>query len=310
MTSCIPKKEIIINNSLDSLSSLSLLRESSVFFYSRNIGSYYYKDTVKMSTRDGQRFWLSGEIKLRKNGQIKWNKSRLSRIVFKDNTDKSNNYEITDHWQFNFSLNTLVKSSPHSYLKLLLRKGFALRGGDGKDIIDLSSSSITKKNEWLSISGGPGADLIIGSGNDDRLAASTSRNICDFGSGTNLDQTIKDILTGKGGNDTFFADNGTRITDIEVGEVIHIFNHNSNNLSDISHKEPSFRHKPNRTIIRLGDLKIITNPARFDFSYKFYTSEYRMCKTDSQGTICDMGWIPGEPEGYSFTATATTSANV
>lgn len=309
MTSCLPSRELIINNSLDSLSSLSLLKKRSVFSYSRNISSYYYIDTVRTAKRDSQRFWLSGEIKLRKNGQIKWNKSRLSRIIFKDNSDRSNNYEITDHWEFNFSLNSLVKSSPQSYSKLLLRKGFALRGGDGKDVIDLSTSSMSKKNKWLSISGGPSADLIIGSGKDDHLAASTSRDICDFGSGTNLNQTVKDVLTGNGGNDTFYADNGTRITDIEVGEVIHIFNHNSYNLSDISHKEPSFNHKPNRTIIRVGDLKITTNPAKFDFSYKFYTSEYKMCKTDSQGTICDMGWIPGEPEGYSFTATAATSSN-
>ena len=110
------------------------------------------------------------------------------------------------------------------------------------------------------------------------------------------------MLTGNAGKDTFYADNGTRVTDIELGEVIHLFNHNSYDLNNINNKTPLFKYKSNRTIIRVGDLKISTNPARFDFTYKFYAPEYKMCRTDVSGTVCSMGQIPGELEGYSFTA--------
>ena len=135
------------------------------------------------------------------------------------------------------------------------------------------------------------------------MAASTSRDICDFGSGTNLIEKVKDVLAGKGGKDIFYVDNGTHVADIEAGEVIHLFNHSSYDLGELANKTPVFKQKRNKAIIKIGDLTVTTNPAKFDFQYKFFTSEFNPCITDQNGTDCDMPWIPGEPEGYSFTAT-------
>ena len=303
MTSCIPIRHLTINGSLNNLSSLALLQKNSKFVRTKNQDGYYYPDTIKMAGEDGQTFRIAGEIKLKKNGRIHWKKSSLSRISFRDSSNRSKNYQITDHWQFDFDLKSLIQSSPKNYATLLLREGFALRGGNRKNVIDFTGKKITQGSMRLPISGGAGADSIRGSENDDNLAASTSRDICDFGTGTNLGRKVKDVLTGNGGKDTFYADNGTRVTDIEVGETIHLFNHNSYDLDKLKNKTPTFKHRANKTVIKIGELKIITNPARFDFSYQFYTSKFKMCKTDSDGTICDTGWIPGEPEGYSFTAT-------
>ena len=302
MTTCVPVRQLTINGSLNGLSSLALLKRDSEFIRLENEVDNNHRDTLEISGQDGQIFRISGRIKLRKNGRIKWKASSLSEVESIDTSDGSIDYQITDLWRADFSIKSLIKSSPKNYLKLLLRKGFALRGGEGSDVIDLTSGLIAKKHGWPLISGGAGADLIIGSKKDDYLAASSSRDICDFGAGADLARNVKDVLTGNAGRDTFYADNGTRVTDVEVGEVIHLFNHNSYDLDGLSSKDPSFEYKGGKTIISIGGLQIVTNPARFDFSYKFYTPEYEMCRTDSRGTNCDMGWIPGEPEGYSFTA--------
>ena len=306
MTSCMPIRQLIINGSLNELSSLSLLKKNSKFTRIKNKENHYYRDTLKASGEEGQTFKLSGEIELKGNGRIKWKESSISMISFRDRLNKENTYQISDRWQMGFNLKSLITSPPQNYLNLLISNGFTLRGGSGKDVIDLTSTLKNKKYKWPKISGGAGGDSITGSKGDDQLAASTSRDICDFGSGTNLARNVKDVLTGNAGRDTFYVDNGTHVTDIEIGEVIHLFNHNSYDLDTLDNKAPSFKHKSNRTIIRVGDLKVITNPARFDFAYSFYTPEYKMCRTDSYGTNCDMAWIPGEPEGYSFTAIEVT----
>ena len=301
MKSCIPIRQIVINNSLNDLSSFDCSKNTKFTRATQEEG-YFQPDIIKTTGDNGKTFKISGEIKLRKDGQIKWNKSVLSEIEFKDTCNNLNDFHITDRWQYDYDLRSLIKSSPKSYIRTLLNKGFELRGGDRQDVIDLVSAPILKKNIWLPISGGAGADTIIGSNKDDYLAASTSRDICDFGSGTNLARKTKDVLTGNGGKDTFYADNGTRVTDIEEEEVIHLLNHDSYDLGEIISKTPSFINRRNKTIIRVGDIKIITNKARFNYSYKFYTPEHKLCRSDSLGTVCDMGWIPGEPEGYSFTA--------
>ena len=302
MTSCLPVRRLAINGSLTRLSSLAMLKRNSRFVRNKSDDSNYYSDAVQMLGENEQVFRISGEIKLSKRGRIKWRQSSLHEISFTDASNAANDFQITNLWEFDFKLKTLIKSSPKNYTMFLLNKGFTLRGGEGKDVINLASMPAPRKYIRPQISGGAGADLIIGSDKDDYLAASTSRDICDFGIGTNLANTIGDVLTGDAGKDTFYADNGTRVTDIELGEVIHLFNHNSYDLNNINNKTPSFKYKSNRTIIRVGDLKISINPARFDFTYKFYAPEYKMCRTDESGTICSMGWIPGEPEGYSFTA--------
>ena len=302
MTSCLPVRRLAINGSLTRLSSLAMLKRNSRFVRNKSDDSNYYSDAVQMLGENEQVFRISGEIKLSKRGRIKWGQSSLHEISFTDASNAANDFQITNLWEFDFKLKTLIKSSPKNYTKFLLNKGFTLQGGEGKDVINLASMPAPRKYIRPQISGGAGADLIIGSDKDDYLAASTSRDICDFGIGTNLASNIDDVLTGNAGKDTFYADNGTRVTDIELGEVIHLFSHISYDLNEINNKTPSFKHKSNRTIIRVGDLKIITNPARFDFAYKFYAPEYKMCRTDESGTICSMGQIPGEPEGYSFTA--------
>ena len=297
-----PTRQVVINGSLNDLSSLSLLKKNSRFIRAKSKNSFYDPVAVKFRTQEGQIFRISGDIELTNNGRIRWKKSNINRINFKDTFNHKNNYRITDYWQFGFSLKSLINETSENRLRLLLKNDFALRGGARKDVIDLTSTLVSKRHEWLPISGGAGADLIIGSRSNDHLAASTSRDICDFGTGTNLAQSVKDVLTGNAGTDTFYADNGTHITDVEAGEVIHLFNHKSYDLTELSNKSPSFKHKRNKTIIKVGGIRITTNPAKFDFSYKFYDPKYTMCRTDSDGTTCDMGWIPGEPEGYSFTA--------
>ena len=295
-----PIRQLTINGSLHALSSLELLKRDSKFIRIEGEGENNYRDTVKMLIKDGQFFLISGEIELRKNKRIKWKDSNLAEIRFIDRFSRLDGYQIVDHWQTDFTLKSLINLSPESYLRLLLRRGFSLQGGEDNDVIDLTSSLIVKKPGWLSVSGGAGADSIIGTKKNDYLAASSSRDICDSGAGTDLTRNVKDVLTGNDGRDTFYVDNGTHVADVEVGEVIHLFNHDSYDLDELSNKNPSFEYRREKTIVRLGDLELTTNPARFDFSYKFYNDEQEMCRTDSLGTRCDMEWIPDEPEGYSF----------
>ena len=197
---------------------------------------------------------------------------------------------------------SLIKSDSDNYLNLILSNDFELRGNKRDNALDFTSMPIKKKYSHLPIAGGAGADTIIGSNRVDSLAASTSRDICDFGRGTNLAVNVKDVLTGGRGVDTFYVDNGTHITDVEAGETIHLFNHHSYDLDDIDNKTPLFRQKKNKTVIIIGDLKITTNPAKYSYAYKFFTPKYEMCQTNENGTVCDQGWIPGEPEGYILTA--------
>ena len=302
MTSCIPLRQLIFNGSVDSLSSLALLRKDSKFTHVKSRNKPYSSQIIKTTPKAGQYFKISGEIKLRKDGRIDWKRSDLENIYFRDARNRLNNFQITDYWQFGFNLESLIKSNSVNYLNLILSKGFELRGNKRENTLDFASMPIKKKYSHLSISGGAGADMIIGSNRNDSLAASTSRDICDFGSGTNLAIKVKDVLTGGRGVDTFYVDNGTRITDVDVGETIHLFNHHSYDLGDLSDKMPLFRYKTSKTIIRIGDVKIITNPAKYSYVYKFLTPKYEMCQTNEHGTVCGQGWIPGESEGYTLTA--------
>ena len=303
MTSCIPTRRLTINGSLNNLSDLALLKQNARFVHADHSGTYLYPQTVKTLSQTDEIFKVSGDIELKRNGRINWAKSNVSNIRFKDPSNRLNNFQINDHWQLDFDLKSLIKSKSKNYLKLLFRNSFELVGDRENNVIDFTSIPFARHYDRLPISGGAGADVIIGTKRNDLIAASSSRDICDFGTGTNLSINVKDILTGDTGIDTFYADNGTQITDIEKNETIHIFNHNSFDLDNIPDKSPSFKHKPNKTIIEIGDLKIITNPAKFDFYYKFYTPNMSLCTTDRSGTSCDRAWIPGEPEGYSFIAT-------
>ena len=302
MTSCIPFRQLIFNGSVDSLSALDLLRKDSKFIFVKSSNKTYPSQIIKTIPKAGKHFKISGEIQLRKDGRINWKRSDLENIYFRDARNRLNNFQIADHWQFGFNLKSLIKSHSGNYLNLILDNGFELRGNKRDNTFDLTSMPIKKKYSRLPISGGAGADTIIGSNRTDSLAASTSRDICDFGRGTNLAVNVKDVLTGGRGVDTFYVDNGTLITDIEVGETIHLFNHHSYDLDEINDKTPLFIHKRNKTIIRIGDLKIITNPARYSYMYKFFTPKYEMCQTNENGTVCGQAWIPGEPEGYTLTA--------
>ena len=153
-----------------------------------------------------------------------------------------------------------------------------------------------------SLAGGRGADTIIGSDGSDFLSASTSRDICDFGSGTDLSKRVKDVLIGGDGIDTFYVDNGTKVTDVEIGETLHLYNHLSNDLRDLVDKTPIIKNRPTKTVIKVGDIRVITNPVEFEYSYGFTNSVFEFCITDQNGIVCSVGMIPGQPEGYRFTA--------
>ena len=303
MTSCIPPQWLTINGSIDSLSALASLSADSRFIVVKDRDKNYPQQTIKTPGDTGKSFHVSGEIKLKKDGRINWGGSNLTSLRFKDKTNRSNNFLITDYWQLESGIESIMKSNSQNFLHVALSKGFEIRGSRRKNTLDLSSTGFNDKSYPLFIFGGGGADEITGSSQSDVLAASTSRDICDFGSGTNLIEKVKDVLAGKGGKDIFYVDNGTHVADIEAGEVIHLFNHSSYDLSELANKTPVFTQKRNKTIIKIGDLTVTTNPAKFDFQYKFFTSEFKPCITDQNGTDCDIPWIPGEPEGYSFTAT-------
>ena len=117
-----------------------MLKRNSRFVRKKSDYRNYYSDVVQMPGENEQVFGISGEIKLSKRGRIKWSQSSLHEISFTDASNAANDFQITNLWEFDFKLKTLIKITPKNYTKLLLNKGFALRGGEGKDVINLASS--------------------------------------------------------------------------------------------------------------------------------------------------------------------------
>ena len=91
--------------------------------------------------------------------------------------------------------------------------------------------------------------------------------------------------------DSFYVDNGTKIVDIEVGEKMHLYVGYFADSSGLADETPLFKYKSNKTVIKVGSIRMITNPMRFDYVYQ----EPDIC----DGDLCT--WYPVS-EGYVFTA--------
>ena len=68
MTSCIPPQWLTINGSIDSLSALASLSADSRFIVVKDRDKNYPQQTIKTPGDTGKSFHVSGEIKLKKDG--------------------------------------------------------------------------------------------------------------------------------------------------------------------------------------------------------------------------------------------------
>ena len=306
MTSCLVGGSFTSKGSLENFSALSFLYPDTIYEVIKTKPDPYNPFIVVLAEFPGiGSFKIRGNLLLTDDGydndqdkysQINWSGSRASSLHYKDFTDKSKNFKIVDfHPGFIQSFDDPVVHA--------LNHGFEYRGTKRDDTIDLSSLVAENLEFPVSLSGGKGADTMIGSDGKDLIAASTSRAICDFGSGTDLSIRVKDVLTGGSGVDIFYVDNGTKVTDVEVGETLHLYNHLSNDLRDLADKSPIIKYRPTKTVIKLGDIRVVTNPVEFEYHYEFLESGFEFCRTDQDGVKdCSRGLIPGQPEGYVFTA--------
>lgn len=312
MTSCLVGGSFTSRGSLNNFSTLSLLWPDTIYEVIKTKYDPYNPLVVVRAKYPGiGSFKIKGNLLLTDNyqtpdseinyGSINWGGSLASSLHYKDFNDKSKNFKIVDFYTPEKSLPSFIQSFDDPVVHAFNR-GYEYRGTKKRDTIDFSSLPVDNLTFLPSISGGSGADTIIGSDRSDFISASTSRDICDFGSGTDLSKRVKDVLTGGSGIDIFYVDNGTKVTDVEVGETLHLYNDLSNDLRDLIDKTPIIKYKSTKTVIKLGDIRVVTNPVKYDYSYGFIDSEFEFCITDQNGTDCGGGMIPGQPEGYKFTA--------
>ena len=298
MTSCLAGRTFKSKGSINNISALSLLDANTVFEPFKNTSN-----GIRSMAPGVGSFKLKGNFVFTLDGQLNWNDSEPISLHYKSFNDRSKNFNIIDKTYPGSALKEYLLSGADDKLAYAFNFSFEYRGSKKIDTIDISNLPIENLANPPSLSGGSGADTIIGSDAEDLIAASTSRDICDFGSGTNLSKKVKDILIGGKGIDTFYVDNGTKINDVETGESLHLNNHSSYDLRNLVDKAPIVKYKLGKTIIKVGDIRVVTNPVKFEYFYGFASRpEMEFCYTSQNGTECSLGLIPGQTEGYRFTA--------
>ena len=300
MTTCFVAGSFTSKGSLENLSALSLLDVDTSFELIRTKSDSSSPHVIQAIVPDAGSFKLKGDFVLNEDGHIDWTDSRASSFYYRDFNNKSKNFRVTD--SLLQTLPSFILLDDVDPLNHAFNNGYEYRGTKRDDRIDISNLVAENLVFPPSLAGGRGADTIIGSDGSDFLSASTSRDICDFGSGTDLSKRVKDVLIGGDGIDTFYVDNGTKVTDVEIGETLHLYNHLSNDLRDLVDKTPIIKNRPTKTVIKVGHIRVITNPVEFEYSYGFTNSVFEFCITDQNGIDCSVGMIPGQPEGYRFTA--------
>ena len=298
MTSCLAGRIFKSKGSINNISALSLLDATTLFEPFKN-----KSDVIRSVAPDVGSFKLKGNFVFAVDGQLNWDDSEPISLHYKSFNDRSKNFKIIDKTYSRNTLKEYLLSGTDDKLAYAFNFLFEYRGSKKIDTIDISNLAIENLANSPYLSGGSGADTIVGSDAKDLIAASTSRDTCDIGSGTNLSKKVKDVLIGGKGIDTFYVDNGTKINDVEAGESLHLNNHSSYDLRNLADKMPIIKYKLGKTIIKVGEIRVVTNPVKYDYSYGFISRpEMEFCYTTHDGTECSLGLIPGQTEGYRFTA--------
>lgn len=280
-----------VKGDLNSLSVLSMLAPDAQFEIIKSKENHHSPHVARSALSSGGFFKLKGDISLVEDGRIDWDNSFVDTLLFEDPNNGLSDFKIVDEALAYGFLKELIESNSGNYPALLFDNGFEYRGTKRNDNLDISNLSIENLAVFPWVLGGAGADSITGSDANDFLAASASREICRFGSGTDLLKRVKDVLVGGDGVDSFYVDNGTKIVDIEVGEKMHLYVGYFADSSGLADETPLFKYKSNKTVIKVGSIRMITNPMRFDYVYQ----EPDIC----DGDLCT--WYPVS-EGYVFTA--------
>ena len=297
MTSCMIPHSLTISGNLNELESIKWQHKNSLFrpvdTVSINIDS-----TASTPAGGGYEFWVYGGLQYKQSGKIKWRQSSVRKIVYRDKDSfpvaQIEYYRI---WPEDGNLAAIKQID----FQQIIDSVSIIYGDSERNTLDISEYRF-EDHYPPALYGGEGPDKIIGSSFNDTLGSSSSRDICDIENKGNLSIKTKDILVGGKGSDTFYADNGSVIKDIEEGEVIYLYNDSQNYLNSIEDKTPVFKQKSKKTIIKIGDIRIKTNLASYSHSHYFYNGT-DLCWTTEAGSNCDIGYITGMPEGYAFSAT-------
>ena len=301
MTTCFVTGSFTSRGSLENLSALSLLEADTSFELIRIKSDPSSPHVIQAVVPDAGSFKLKGNFVLNEDGEINWNDSQASSFHYRDFNNKSKNFQITD--ALLRTLPSFILLDDEDPLNHAFNNGYEYRGTKRDDRIDITNLAADNLAFSPSLAGGRGADTIIGSDGSDFLSASTSRDFCDFGSGTDLSKRVKDVLVGGDGIDTFYVDHGTRVTDVQVGESLRLYSHSSYSLRELEDKAPTIKYRRRKTVIEVGNIRVVTNPVEFEYHYEFLEPGLEFCVTDQDGTTdCSLGLIPGQPEGYVFTA--------
>ena len=303
MTSCIPPTGLRVSGKLSDLAQIQWFDRKATFERIQNSRQNLIQ--AKTLSNQNDLFTISGDIRFKKgNRRIRWNKSSIKELSL---TNKLNpNIDFVLEHGFGIEgkkIKRLTLQTGQKSINKLINLTHSIKGRESDDHID-ASATVSKYS--ISLEGQGGEDTIIGTDKSDLIAASTTRDACDFGQGTDLSMKVKDVLTGGKGRDYFFADNGTTITDIEAAERIYIYNHSSYDLTKLEDISPTYENDGTTTLIKTGDIQITTNTASFEYSFAYYNTNGTMCKVDSNGEECEIPAYPGQPEGYVLTATEAT----
>ena len=297
MTTCMIPPNLTVSGSLKNLEDIKWRHKKSLFT-PVEIMSINYDMAGYTTTDEGREFWIYGDLNYKRNGRLKWGKSSIRKIEYKDE-EKTLNAQLEYYrlWSDEGNLATIKQID----FRQILDSISIINGDSGRNTLDISTYQFDDQYP-PALYGGEGQDKIIGSNFNDTLAASSSRDICDLDYTGDLSIRTKDILIGGEGSDTFYVDNGSIVKDIEPGETIYLYDDAENHLNWTEDKTPIFKQKGNKTIIKIGDIRVKTNLASYSYSHYFYRGN-DLCWTTETGSSCDMGYIAGMPEGYAFTAT-------